>query len=79
MRSEVCNISDLVLIKIRAGEMDQGLKALVALPKDPDLVPSIHVVAHNHLEHLQHPACTWWKTHVQEKQPNTEDKNNYIK
>lgn len=47
MHSEVCNISDLVLIKIRAGEMVQGLKALVALPKDPDLVPSTHVVAHN--------------------------------
>lgn len=79
MRSEVCNISDLVLIKIRAGEMVQGLKVLVALPKDPDLVPSIHVVAHNHLEHLQHPASTWCKTHMKAKQPNTEDKNNYIK
>ena len=31
----------------RAGEMAQRLRALNALPKDPDPIPSTHMVAHN--------------------------------
>ena len=34
---------------IRAGEMAQQLRALAALPEDPDPIPSTHVVANNYL------------------------------
>jgi hypothetical protein len=33
----------------RAGEMDQQLRALTALPEVPSSIPSNHMVAHNHL------------------------------
>ena len=33
----------------QAGEMAQRLSALAALPEDPGLIPSTHMVAHNHL------------------------------
>jgi hypothetical protein len=33
----------------RAGEMAQQLRALIALPKDLGLIPSNHLVVHNHL------------------------------
>jgi hypothetical protein len=35
--------------KIGAGEMAQQLRALTALPKVLSLIPSNHMVAHNHL------------------------------
>jgi hypothetical protein len=31
------------------GEMAQQLRALAALAEDPVLIPSIHMVVHNHL------------------------------
>jgi hypothetical protein len=34
---------------IRAGEMAQQLRALTTLPKVLSLIPSNHIVAHNHL------------------------------
>jgi hypothetical protein len=33
----------------RAGEIDQWLRTLAALPEVPDSIPSNHEVAHNHL------------------------------
>jgi hypothetical protein len=35
--------------KGRAGEMGQWLRALTVLPEVPSLIPSKHMVAHNHL------------------------------
>lgn len=47
----------------RAGELTQGLKdQLAAPPADPWLIPSTHVVAHNHLclksQEIQWPSLT---------------------
>jgi hypothetical protein len=35
--------------ELRAGEMAQQLRALIALPDVPSSIPSNHMVAHNHL------------------------------
>lgn len=32
------------------GEMAKQLKVLTVLPVDPNLIPNIHMVGHNHLE-----------------------------
>jgi hypothetical protein len=37
------------IVRFGAREMAQGLKALAVLPEDQDLIPSTHMVAHNHL------------------------------
>jgi hypothetical protein len=39
----------LFMLHVEAGEMAQQLRALAALLEDPDLVPSTHMAAHNHL------------------------------
>jgi hypothetical protein len=35
---------------IGAGEMARGLRALIALAEDTGLIPSTHMMAHNHPE-----------------------------
>jgi hypothetical protein len=37
------------ILKTRTREMVQWLRALVALAEDPGSVPSVHMVAYNHL------------------------------
>lgn len=47
----------LRIICIGTGEMVQQSKALAALPEDPGLTPSTHMVAHNTVtvQGMQHP------------------------
>ena len=47
---------------MRAGEMAQQLRALAALPKVLNSIPSNHMVAHNHLQWDPMPSLVCLKT-----------------
>ena len=47
------NYSHIHILKLGTGERVQQLRALAALPEDPGLIPSNHMVVHSHLS-LQH-------------------------
>jgi hypothetical protein len=57
----VCTTAFLLVVRTfrsRGFRTDHVLKALVALPEGPGLVPSTHMAAHNHLQlQLQGIQC----------------------